>query len=146
MSRYKQTVAYFAHPITTYGSKAEEEILRRSSVLFKEVINPNTEEHRQNYDKQGMSYFMQKVVPKTKAIVFLAMPNGTIGAGVAKELQYYMKHDYDIIEAVPVYGGKYGYTFRYDTDNDSLRKRFLGVNETRKYIKNIMKNKRNFGR
>ena len=129
--------AFFAHSLNNYGTKAEKEIMFKATALFKSVENPSDERHQKQFKSRGAGYFSTEVIPNTEAVVFLAMPNGTIAHEVGRMIDYFVRNELPVIEAVPVYGGKFGYTFRYI--NSPLVDRYLTPKQTQKYIKNVLK-------
>lgn len=82
---------YFAHPITDYGTPIEAAAITLIHARFPnaEIINPNTPEHECGYQRAGMSYFLDEVLPSCDACVWMAFENGMIGAGVAAEVQHF---------------------------------------------------------
>lgn len=135
---YKESRAYFAHPITEFGTRKEKMILEKMELLFGEIVNPNTDEHKLKYDLKGMSYYLKEVLPNCDVIVFMAMPNGKISSGVAKEIKHFVKQGKTIFEAVPYY--RFGYIMHWcgEVDED----RFLDFHETTRYLKAIARKSR----
>lgn len=84
---------YFGHPVNTYGTDLEKQLLARIQEIFPscDVVNPSDESHCKEYERwakekgNGMNYFLDKVVPSCQGGVFLAFRNGHWGAGVWKE-------------------------------------------------------------
>lgn len=88
---------YFAHPVTTYGSQLERFIEKWLAQSY-EVVNPNRREHKDAYDQlksetgDGMPYFLG-LCDTCDVCAFLTFDDGSIGAGVAKEIQSFLERD-----------------------------------------------------
>lgn len=80
---------YFAHPITIYNTYKERVLIDmiRNCNFFSnpEVINPNSDYHEDRYKKEGMDYFTS-LVDICDVLVYYPFEDGTIGAGVVKEI------------------------------------------------------------
>lgn len=78
---------YFAHPMDTYNTIIEEYCIEEIKRAFPEyeIENPNTVEDQLGAKEYGMEYFKKRVL-SCDAIVALAFPDETIGAGVGQEL------------------------------------------------------------
>lgn len=77
---------YYAHPITTYNTDSEGADLHDLARLgFSDVLNPNAPEHDAGYKQHGMEYFMG-LVDECDALAYRAFPDGSIPAGVYKEM------------------------------------------------------------
>ncbi len=94
-------VLYFAHPVNTYGTQLEQDMLSLIATCFPEmeIENPNQPQHQKGYAEwkerlkdtpsQGMNYFFDAVLPNCDAgTVALPFLDGKIGAGVAGEVIY----------------------------------------------------------
>lgn len=89
---------YFAHPINTYDTKLEEDLLHLMSSASSVVVieNPNQQKHQDGYARwrashdNGMLYFTEEVLPGCTSCTFLAFRDGMIPAGVAKEVQWFL--------------------------------------------------------
>ena len=63
---------------------------------YYELLNPNQEEHYQNYKKwkeqygDGMPYYYNEVLPRCEAGILLPFPEGTFGAGVGGEAKWFL--------------------------------------------------------
>lgn len=99
MSRPK---LYFAHPVNTYDTDLEKDMLSRLKRFFPEfyIENPNQLHHQEEYmewknnkpGKSGMDYFYEKVLAKCDAgTVGCPFLDGKLGAGVAGEMIYHLK-------------------------------------------------------
>jgi len=129
---------YFGHPISFYNTTKESFLIKRIKEAFPEfeIENPNSKIHRENYEKwkiekgNGMRYFIEKVIPKMDAGVFLAFEDKNFGAGVAKEAEELTKL------------GKPTYEINFNGEIFALNLdfgRFLTIEETRKRLRNFRK-------
>lgn len=84
--------AYFAHPITMYDTPVEKSIAASFQARFPEchVENPNQPQHSEGYQKGGMDYFVD-LCNQQDGVFFSSFADGTIGAGVAKEVQSFVE-------------------------------------------------------
>lgn len=76
---------YFAHPITDYGTEREVSAVNVIEGAGWQVENPNQPHHQAGYDAGGMQYF-ERLSAACDALVFMRFPDGSIGAGVGKEI------------------------------------------------------------
>ncbi len=84
---------YFGHPVNTYGTELESELLAVIRECFpgNEIENPNQKKHQDGYKEwkektgNGMDYFYKKVLPACQIGIFLPFRDGKWGAGVYKE-------------------------------------------------------------
>jgi len=91
---------YFAHPINTYNSDLEEYLVEIVQEYFAawEIENPNQQKHQDGYKKfreekgNGMRYFTEEVLPECRGIIALPFRDGKWGAGVAKEVLYFLEN------------------------------------------------------
>ncbi len=121
---------YFGHPVNTYNTKKESELIEIIEKNFPhlKVENPNQKHHQEGYKrfKQetgiGMNYYFQEVLPKMRAGIFLAFEDGMLGAGVYGEAEWLFNNDRRIYEI----------TFKGDITNLILdENRKLSVEDTR---------------
>lgn len=82
-----KTRIYFAHPINTYNTIIEDYFLEFFSNPDIEIINPNNSIHQEGYKKFGMNYF-KELVQSCDKLYALGFPDNSIGAGVAKEMNW----------------------------------------------------------
>lgn len=79
----EEYLIYFAHPKSTYGSPLEkhaiEELLRDGW----DVCNPA--DHQAGYVERGMQHFLD-LATTCGALAYLPFADGSIGAGVAREI------------------------------------------------------------
>jgi hypothetical protein len=84
---------YFGHPMNTYGTLLETQLLATIGRAFPgwKIENPNQEHHQQGcrrWEKatgNPMEYFFEEVLPDCHAGIFLPFRDGTWGAGVFGE-------------------------------------------------------------
>lgn len=110
---------YFAHPVTDYGGPRQAAaivMLERSGYV---VENPDQPNHQAGYKLGGMDYFM-RIVEGCDALAYLRFPDGSIGAGVGKEILAAQ------LAGIPVYDIGYG---ELTPDDDPAP--VLSVDETR---------------
>lgn len=101
-----KSVLYFAHPVNTYDTQLEQDMLSLIATCFPEmeIENPNQPQHQKGYvewkerfknsPSQGMSYFFDVVLPNCDAgTVALPFLNGRLGAGVAGKVIFSLKKE-----------------------------------------------------
>lgn len=86
---------YLAHPVTDYGTERQAAAIaalrrywaeeRANQPL--EIENPDQPHHQEGYDREGMDYF-KKVVESCDRLAFMRFPDGSIGAGVGREIRW----------------------------------------------------------
>lgn len=76
---------YFAHPITDYGTERQAEAIAYLSRDWK-VVNPDHPDHQAGYAAEGMAYF-ERLAASCDVLAFMRFPDGSIGAGVGKEIE-----------------------------------------------------------
>ncbi|MBI5046099.1 MAG: hypothetical protein HZC14_03840 [Candidatus Niyogibacteria bacterium] len=87
---------YFGHPINTYDTELEKQLLKAISEIFPgwSIENPNQKHHQAGYEYflkltgHEMEYFYKEVLPKCHAGIFLPFRDGKWGAGVFKEAAF----------------------------------------------------------
>lgn len=92
-----QKQLYFGHPVNTYDTKLEYQLLQQISEAFPDwkIENPNQKCHHEGYQHwkettgNGMNYFTNKVLPSCHGGVFLPFRDGAWGAGVFEEAKFY---------------------------------------------------------
>jgi len=113
---------YYAHSVSIYNTKREDRDLKLLRQLGFQVVNPNDPAHEEGYTQlkeatgNGMLYF-DSVVKACNILAFRAHPDGTIPAGVAKEIDVAIQANIPIIE-LP----------------SSMHRRAMTVEETREYL------------
>lgn len=97
---------YYAHAMSLYGTKQElRDILTLESLGFK-VANPNSthahlacgELREAGLADSIMDRVFRPMVTGCSALAFRAFPDGSISAGVAKEIEYATQEKLPIIE------------------------------------------------
>jgi len=76
---------YFAHSVTDFGTERQERAIASLSEHW-EVVSPDFPEHQVGYAKEGMAYF-ERLAASCDLLAFMRFPNGSIGAGVGKEIE-----------------------------------------------------------
>ena len=76
---------YFAHPITDYGTQRQARAVAYLESQW-EVVNPDKPEHQEGYKAEGMAYF-ERLAAGCDLLAFMRFPDGSIGAGVGKEIE-----------------------------------------------------------
>lgn len=115
--------AYYAHSIAIYGSKQEKRDIHLIERLGMDVLNPNLPKHEKAYQDHikvgldGMSYFLD-LVDKCDLVIFRANPDGSIPAGVMKEISYAEEQCLTVLE-IP----------------SGVSRRELSVQETREWLR-----------
>ncbi len=86
VTKPKKLKVYYARPISLYNTKQEERDLQiLNSVCDWVVVNPNKEELQEKYKSEGMDVFLA-AVQDCDGLVFRSFQDGTISAGVKKEI------------------------------------------------------------
>lgn len=70
---------YYAHCMTIYNTQEQRDVLMLQRLGF-EVVNPNGK-------VWGMDHFLDIVENEVDAVAFRALPDGSIPAGVAQEVE-----------------------------------------------------------
>ena len=96
-----KTRIYFAHPINTYGTILEDYFLEYFSRDHLEIVNPNQPIHQEGYKKFGMDYF-KNLVQSCDKLYAIGFPDNTIGAGIAKEMNW-MKEKGGVVIFLPFF-------------------------------------------
>jgi hypothetical protein len=92
---------YFAHPMCTYNTIIEEFYLEMLTINYGEdyeIVNPNQKIHQDACDLLGdnsMSYF-EGLTKSCDALVAMSFPDKTLGAGIAKEIEWMWEKNGDI--------------------------------------------------
>lgn len=96
---------YFAHPVTDYGSERQAEALSSLQKYYREqwprtnleIENPDHPHHQEGYNREGMDYF-KKIVESCDRLAFMRFPDGSIGAGVGREIRWGLQSCYAVYE------------------------------------------------
>ncbi len=97
---------YFGHPINTYDTELETQLLEKIAIVFPEfdIENPNQRHHQEGYRHwkektgSGMDYYFKKVLPECRAGIFLPFRDGAWGAGIFGEAEFLASHDCPIYQ------------------------------------------------
>ncbi len=79
--------AWYAHPVILFGSALQKADIAHIEAAGFEVINPDDDEKQMGYRAEGMAYF-EKLVDACDVLFFRAFTDGSIGAGVVKEIRW----------------------------------------------------------
>ena len=87
---------YFGHPINVYDTPLEWHLIG-AIVLSTEFVgwdveNPNQMKHNAGYQRGGMIYYFEEVLPICQGGVFLPFRDGKWGQGVYGELKWFFDH------------------------------------------------------
>ena len=120
----KRLKCYYAHTMVSYNSTIEQKDVELLNCLGFDVINHNTQEHRDELNayilKNGKSNVMQyftEIVKNCDIVAFRSNPDGSILSGVGAELKTALNLNIPIIEM----------------PNFSCRK-FMNYSETKDYL------------
>jgi hypothetical protein len=111
-------VAYYAHPISIYNTPQERRDIELIESLGFVVLNPNAPEHEAGYQREGMIYFENLLRQQAQTLFFRSFPDGSIPAGVAKEIAVVVEMNRPVIELPTAIG-----------------RRTLSVEETREFLR-----------
>ena len=78
--------AYYARPITHYGTQADNETINTLKKMGMHVVDPNQEMYLREYKRIGMDAFLN-IVSECDLIFFKSFWDGKVTAGVQKEIQ-----------------------------------------------------------
>ena len=115
---------YYAHPISLYDTPQEERDVATLKYLWPEasIYNPNSKLDTAKYKEHGFEWFLDRV-SDCDLIVFRSFPDGRIGSGVWKEINWA-----DIQCGIPVMEIPM-----------LMESRCLTVDDTREYLKHVGK-------
>jgi len=124
--------AYFAHPVSQYDSVEESSIVDGIMKLGDvKVINPNADEHTAAYLNEGMSYFV-RMCDDCDLCVFSTFPDGSVSAGVAKEVRSFFVRSAEVYFA-DISANKVSLDLIENLD----RFKVLSIIETREILKTL---------
>jgi len=115
----KPKKVYYAHPISIYDTAQEKRDITLLEQMGFEILNPNTPEYDASYKKGGMDIF-KEAVENCDMLAFRAFPDGSIPAGIAKEIEFAKAKQIAIFE-LP----------------SRIAKRTLSVESTREYLSEV---------
>ena len=108
---------YYARPISLYNTKQDERDIQQLEAMGFEVNNPNKAELVERYKTEGMEVYLQ-LARESDLVAFRAFQDGSIGAGVFKEVVEAIANGKPVIELPTI-----------------TSKRVLSVDDTREYLK-----------
>jgi len=116
--RYREgtTILYYAHCMAIYGTPQEKRDIDLLESNNFGVYNPNSEFCQNGYSEYGMNFF-RPIILACDGLVFRGNPDGSIPAGIAKEVAIAQEHRF-ILE-LPC----------------GITRRTMSVEETREYLK-----------
>lgn len=122
---------YFGHPINTYNTELEKQLLIKIQDVFPDlpIENPNQLHHQEGYQLwkklygNGMRYYFEVVLPHCTGGIFLPFRDGKWGAGVFGEAEFLFKQGCVIFEIT--------HTFELKKIEDIKNVPLLSVEETR---------------
>lgn len=93
---------YFVHPINTYGDQIEKYAIDAIFRLYPDciLVNPNSDQHQIGYLQSGMMY-SRAIILSCDRLVVLPFSDGSIGAGMAKEINWALKNGKKVIQLKP---------------------------------------------
>ena len=100
---------FFSHPVNTYDTPLERELLKKIAEAFTtwEIVNPNEPQHQEGYDRHksasgnGMNYFTEEVLPSCHGDIALRFRDYMWPAGVYKEAKYFTDHNFPCYVITP---------------------------------------------
>ncbi len=138
------TKLYFAHPVSTYGTADEAQMIAALAQGGFDVVNPSGKAHQDKVlelrgkfndvaiaSREIMVYFVE-VCNSCDACAALPFPDGKLGAGVVKEMQSFFDR------GLPVYEAAFaGGVLRLEQLAEMPAARVLDVETTRAYLKRL---------
>lgn len=111
--------AYYARPINIYGSKQDQRDIATITRCGFDPVDITAEDIQEKYASEGMSCFLE-VVRGCDILFFRALPDGSIPAGVAKEIDEAQCQGIPVVE-LP----------------SAISRRYLNVEQTRVYLQEV---------
>lgn len=128
------TRAYFARPISHFGTPEDERLKSDLRSMGFELVDPNDPRHQTAYenlkasgDPDPMRYF-RDLTSSADILIFVPFRNGAIGAGVANEIERALEDGKFVMEARM--NSSLG-----EFDRQELLQRVLTVQETRDLVR-----------
>lgn len=135
---------YFAHPISNYDTREELHIIAALQRAGYEVVNPSDKQHQDRVEeiqaqhanrndgaRMVMEYFVD-ICRACEACVFQSFPDGSLGAGVVKEIQSFLDAGKPVQQVIAD-----GKSFRLIDVTDLTPYEKLSVGETRMMLKSL---------
>jgi len=110
---------YYAHCVSIYDTPQEARDIETLKACGFDVVNPNTPECDAGYKARGMEYF-KKFAEECDAVAFRSLPDSSIPAGVAREIEMFRAEGKPVLEL----------------PSNNVR-RVLSVEVTRQYLKEV---------
>jgi hypothetical protein len=141
-------VIYFAHPMSLYGTPMERRLMSRLESAGWTVVNPSAKKHQERVNQikkefppeeageRVMEYFVS-LCRTCGGIAFTPFPDGSIGAGVAKEAAHFVENKKVLIEAT--WDNEKGRVI-LNRKNDLSGYRILSIDETRAMLTKLAPN------
>jgi len=126
---------YLAHPVSDYGTPRQAQAIKALEevgadlVRPLELVNPDSPIHQAGYASEGMAYF-KGVIERCQGLAFMRFPDGSIGAGVGREIRWALIGNLSIYEVFN--GAVY-------TGVESMPTPVLTVEETRDMLSRLSK-------
>lgn len=89
--------AYYAHPLSLYGSEQEKRDVALIESMGYECLNPNSVECDRGYQRYGMEYFID-LVKSCRVLFFRGFPDCTIPVGIGQEIDYARQAEIPVLE------------------------------------------------
>lgn len=90
-------VVYYAHPLSLYNTPQEARDIATLAAMGFTVLNPNEADHDAGYQAHGMDYF-EKIVHQCQVLAFRAFADGSLPAGIVKEIGFAREIGLPVIE------------------------------------------------
>lgn len=114
-------LAYYAHCVAIYNTPQEQRDIETLLALGWGILNPNCPDCDHGYKAVGMKFFETWPFENgATCIAFRALPDGSIPAGVAKEIELFKAKNLPVIELPSAVG-----------------RRTLSVDNTREYMREV---------
>lgn len=115
---HNETNIYYAHCMNIYHTPQERRDVQFLQ-YFGNVVNPNGYPGVDvGYGQKGMQFFLDIIKEHCHVLAFRALPDGSIPAGIAKEIEFAYEQQLHVFE-IP----------------SNLSRRVLTVEQTREYLK-----------
>lgn len=117
---------YYAHCLAIYNTPQEKRDLETIKSLGWEVFDPNSESVQEwvkalkSSGQDDYMHIFKGFVEECDAVVFRGLPDGSIPAGVAKEVNWALEYKVPVLE-LP----------------SSIQRRIISVEETREYLHEV---------
>ena len=122
----KKLKAYYAHCLAIYGTAQEKRDVAAIEALGFVCVNPNSPDIAMEFNVYKMAHpshymdFFQQFSEECDVIIFRALPDGTIPAGIDKEVSWFIALGKPVLE-LP----------------SCMFRRTLTLDETRQYLSEV---------